>query len=462
MEPAVMDAHAWARTQFAAADLGDLRRTKRSVQLAIQVTAHPPGSLPRQTEPWNDLRAAYRLFDCDRVTFEAVAGPRRELTRQTPGKALPIIADTTEIDYGPERRATGLSPVGSGIGRGFHLHPGLMVSPDDDRAHGLAGQLISHRQPIDKGEPRTRRLQRDDRGSQIRGRLAKQIGAPPPGTTWIHAVDRGADDFEFFDHCRRVGHEWVARAKNPHRDVLTPGGDERAPYSYLRALPEAGGFTLELRARPDQPARTAELVIAFGAVAMPTPGLKGPFLKQAEPGPMPTRVIRVREVDAPEGADPIEWVLYTSLPVGNLEAALIVVGRCEKRRPIEEWHKALKTGLQVEQRRLKTRGRLEAMSGLTSAAAARLFPLKGEARASPGRPAAGVMPPGYVAMLKAAREPGPSLVPSAGRFFREPAMPGGFLGRRHDGEPGWVTTWRGWDKLQTMMRGAEALINMSQ
>jgi len=35
---------------------------------------------------------------------------------------------------------------------------------------------------------------------------------------------------------------------------------------------------------------------------------------------------------------------------------------------------------------------------------------------------------------------------------------GGFLGRKHDGDPGWNTIWRGWEreKLQLMMRGAEA------
>jgi hypothetical protein len=29
-------------------------------------------------------------------------------------------------------------------------------------------------------------------------------------------------------------------------------------------------------------------------------------------------------------------------------------------------------------------------------------------------------------------------------FFRELAKLGGFLGRKHDGEPGWQTTWRGY------------------
>jgi hypothetical protein len=42
-----------------------------------------------------------------------------------------------------------------------------------------------------------------------------------------------------------------------------------------------------------------------------------------------------------------------------------------------------------------------------------------------------------------------------GGFWREVAKLGGFLGRRSDGEPGWITIWRGWEKLNTLVRGAE-------
>ena len=38
-------------------------------------------------------------------------------------------------------------------------------------------------------------------------------------------------------------------------------------------------------------------------------------------------------------------------------------------------------------------------------------------------------------------------------FFRELAKLGGFLGRKHDGEPGWQTIWRGYQKLQSLLDG---------
>jgi hypothetical protein len=40
-------------------------------------------------------------------------------------------------------------------------------------------------------------------------------------------------------------------------------------------------------------------------------------------------------------------------------------------------------------------------------------------------------------------------------FFRGVAGLGGFLGRKGDGEPGWITIWRGWQVLHWMLQGAQ-------
>src|SRR5260370_27704214 len=122
MDPFVLDAQTWAETQFTTADLHDKRRTDRLVYLATQITAHPSGSFPQQTESWNDLRAAYNFFDCEDVTFQAIASHHWELTKKTAVERLLIIADTTEIYYGPCRQVTVLSPVASAIGQCLHLH----------------------------------------------------------------------------------------------------------------------------------------------------------------------------------------------------------------------------------------------------------------------------------------------------------------------------------------------------
>ena len=95
-----LDVADWAEQQFGSCDLGDRRRTKRMVKLAAQAAAQPDATTPQQTERWADCKAAYRLFDQEDVTFDAVIAPHCALTRLVgPGTWL-VINYTTENNIG--------------------------------------------------------------------------------------------------------------------------------------------------------------------------------------------------------------------------------------------------------------------------------------------------------------------------------------------------------------------------
>lgn len=53
----------WAQHEFAFAELGDPRLTKRLVNVAGKLAANPGGTLPQALPVWAELKAAYRLFD---------------------------------------------------------------------------------------------------------------------------------------------------------------------------------------------------------------------------------------------------------------------------------------------------------------------------------------------------------------------------------------------------------------
>ncbi len=267
MDSTVGDPQQWAATQFGAADCGDRRRTQRLVTLAAQIAANPAGSLPDQAQTWGDLKAAYRLLDRPEVTFAAVATPHWQQTRAAAptGERVLVLNDTTEIDFARGRHITGLGPVGNGGRQGFLLHSGLMAA--GDAVFGLAGQLLHYRQPARPGETRTQRLRRH-RESDLWGELIDQVGPPPPGATWVHVMDRGADHFEVLCHCQAQRADWVVRAKSLHRKMRTPDGQEVAVHDYLRTLPRAGEYQLKLRARPGQAARAARLEVRYGPLTL--------------------------------------------------------------------------------------------------------------------------------------------------------------------------------------------------
>lgn len=446
----------WAQQNFGKCELGDKRRTKRLVRLASQVANNPSASLPDQTVTWSDLKAAYNLFYREEVTFEAIARPHWEQTKQQGPGCYLVIGDTTEINFGKDRDLKDVSPVGkNATGKGFLLHNALLVNADSKEILGVAGQKIHHRKRVPKNENRLKRLQRE-RESNIWGDVIDQIGPPPEDVQWIHVFDRGGDNFEVYCHLLQQRSDWVVRCAQMRRHVLVGETNQQTQLGdYLSDLPILGSYELAIRARPQQVPRSARLQVRVGRIKMPMPYEKSPWVKSINPEPIPMNVVYVQEVDAPEGAEPISWVLLTSLPVATFADAWKVIGHYETRWTVEEYHKALKTGCRVTHRQLKTSARLEAMVGLMSVVALRLLQLKSLARHAPNTPAKRVVPAIWLHMLKAAS---PKLERihdlTVGQFYREVAKLGGFLGRKSDGDPGWITIWRGWEKLNDLINGA--------
>jgi Transposase DNA-binding/Transposase DDE domain/Transposase Tn5 dimerisation domain len=454
MESHLTDPAHWAHAQFGGAKLGHRRRTKRLVRLATQIAIDSMASLPDQTETWADLKAAYGFFDNDAVTFPAVATPHWERTRDCgPGRWL-ILNDTTELDFGPKRRIKEIGPVGSGIGQGFLLHNALMTDSVTGAIRGLAGQELFLRKPAPKGESRSQRRKRE-RESEVWGRVIEAIGLPPSGAQFVHVMDRGADDFEVFCRTQRQQCDWVVRLKTLHRRVQDSQGIERPLDEICREIPPSCCYELALRARPGQTARTARVEVSYTRVTMLVPRQPADSLKSLAPEPIAGWVVQVREIDPPEGVEPVDWVLFTSLAVETVEEALQVVAYYKARWGIEEFHKALKTGCNIERRQLKTAARLAPLVALLSVQAVRLIQLKAVARAEPNRPTEELVPQRYVQMLERCRKLAPGALGRVRDFFRTLAKLGGFLGRKGDGEPGWLTIWRGWEKLYGMVRGAD-------
>ena len=88
--------------------------------------------------------------------------------------------------------------------------------------------------------------------------------------------------------------------------------------------------------------------------------------------------------------------------------------------------------------------------------AVRLVQLKTLARTAPHTPADRVVPRVWLELLRSLRRK-PILTVS--EFYRHLAGLGGFLMRTGDGEPGWITLWRGTEKLLAAIRGYVSMKN---
>lgn len=169
-------------------------------------------------------------------------------------------------------------------------------------------------------------------------------------------------------------------------------------------------------------------------------------------------MVQVTKVHPPRGEKKVEWTLLTNEPVETYDDAWHVVGWYESRWTIEEYHKAQKTGCQIEDMQFTTTARLEPAIALLSMVAVTLLNLRDASRHEDAktRLATTVVSPEYVEVMSIQRsgEIRPKL--TVHEFFYALARLGGHQNRKRDHRPGWLVLWRGWMKLQAMVDGYDA------
>src|SRR3954454_3293974 len=110
-------------------------------------------------------------------------------------------------------------------------------------------------------------------------------------------------------------------------------------------------------------------------------------------------------------------------------------------------HKAWKTGCRAEQRQLEEADRLVPLLGALAIVTVRLLSLRDAARRHGAAPAA--VPQTTIQILAAKLHQPAACFTTNRDFLRGVARLGGFLARKSDGEPGWLTIWKGWFVLST-------------
>lgn len=464
----------FAQANFGQVDLGDKRRTARLVQTVELMCRHPGGTLPDKLGRPPELRGFYRLMDQPVVTHQVLmaghtAQTRRSIAALGSGTVL-LLHDATELDYTSKKSLKGrLGQIGQGTRRGYVCHNSLAVRGDTGETLGLCSQILHHRANVDKREKTRQKRERRDRESRLWVEGAKASGPAPQGIRCVDVSDSLSDTFEYMAFEATHGRHFLLRARENRRlDDLgrsTPRAEPRYLFEAVRQLAAAGEREVRVREappqekgrthRPGRQARTTMAKIAFAPLRIAPPGRRlGEYPSQ----PLDLWAVRVWEPVTPEGEEPLEWILLTNCPVQTVADASERIHWYERRWIIEEYHKGMKTGCSIESLQFETIERLEPAIALISTVATTLLRLRDAARAPDAetRPATTVVDPVYVAVLTAhyGQRLGPR--PTVKAFYLHVARLGGHQNRKADGFPGWITLWRGWMKLQSMVDGYQA------
>jgi hypothetical protein len=462
IKPAADPDPLWAFNEFTNADFNDLRLTSRLQFLASQFVQQPLASIPQACGNWANSKAAYRFCSNDKVSLDAILAAHSSRTLQRLGLSQSSVIlcpqDTTTLNYIAHPATQGLGHVGTKPGQslGMLLHSTLAVSPQGN----LFGVLHTHCWARPKRKKSRRARSRHDKDiSQketfrwLEGfRHVEHLAHLYPHHQWVSVNDREADIYEVLQEASAPGHQagLLVRARHD-RSLLDQRG--KTLFKYMRRLPEAGTYTVRVPRHENQPAREVTLSIRFAAVNFSAPRY------HSGQAPLSLWAVWAQEVNPPSGQKPIRWCLLTTVPVHTLAQAIERIEWYVKRWTIEEFHRVLKSGCQVEARQLTTRARLQRALAIDMVVAWRIMDLNKAARLQPDTPADRWLSTAewqalycYVHRTHQA----PEKPPTIGQAVRWIAQLGGFLARKSDGHPGSMTLWRGLQRLNDIVASWQA------
>jgi hypothetical protein len=460
----------WVHSELGQIDLGDDRLNDRLLKVTDSLSHDPEAPINMACNGWQETKAAYRLFANEKMEASKVLNLHKQKTRERM-KQYPIvlaIQDTTYLNYTTHRKTQGLGPIGSTRkGQenliGMVMHNTLAVTPQ-----GLPLGMLAQDIWVREG-----RKQKSNRRKYLSSLLPTE---EKESKKWLQALretyahlnqdgekeiqivtvaDRESDFLPFFQECKELNASFVIRSCYnrfvEYQDDLFNKKEKVKLRQLLEQTKIKGAMTVEVPAQDLHPRRVAHLTIKVTNVTIKKSEQSRGLKKAIEA----ITVIQAKEQKAPKGVEPLEWVLYTNLPVKNLQQAKEKISWYKQRWKIEVFHKILKTCCTVEACRLGTRERLERYLTLNSIIAWRLFYITEVNKVHPELPASLVFDQEEIEVvllrtnyLARARNnsPGPPMV-TVKDMVRYIAQLGGFLGRKGDGEPGILTVWRGYVKV---------------
>jgi hypothetical protein len=293
-----------------------------------------------------------------------------------------------------------------------------------------------------KAAQRHQRAQRDKESQRWLNSFDQTVQwAQSSGATWwISVADREADFYGLF----------AAAAAHPEVGVLVRARHNRRTTEgldlekTLRACSAAGVTEIVVPRRPGVAAHVVAVEVKFATVIIQAP--------HRSPGPDLTLwVIQARQIMS--AGKPIQWQLLTNVPVTDLASAIEKIQWYRVRWQIEEYHRVLKSGCQVEGRQLETAQRLMNALMVDLVVAWRVLALSRASRRDEPQIHEHLSQEEITVLgmyRKQSKKSGPLTLREAVRTI---AGMGGFLGRKGDGEPGAMTLWRGLEMLHQLVLG---------
>jgi transposase Tn5 family protein/transposase-like protein len=472
----------WILHETATADMNDKRLDRRFRIVLDSMSRKPSLKFPAGCNGRAETEAAYRFLDNDKVGKDQVLLPHRTATleRIRAEQVVVIPQDTTELDMTrPHEIMMGAGPLNDESRVGFHDHALLAFTPEGVplgvvAANTWARDFDEFDKDADqkRAERRAKSIEEKESHRWLEGyREACRVAQEAPETLIVCLSDSEGDIYEcILEGQKEAGArkaEYVIRACQDRGLIVDKGADADCP-TRLRAQVAStvilGHLTVEVRGREPKSkddrkrkqardARTAELTVQAARVRLRGPNRPGGKLPNIE-----VNCVLVTEPNPPEGAEPVEWLLLTSLPIDTIEQVLTIIKYYCNRWGIEIYFRILKSGCKVEESQLQTVERFMPYMALCMIVAWRVQYVMMLGRECPDLPCDVAFDEDEwkTVYTVVKHRPPPKEAPSLKTMVGLVASLGGYLGRKGDGEPGPKAVWVGLQRLTDLVCGWRA------
>jgi len=449
------------------AAFGDKRLDRRLGQVIGQLGAKPSLSIPAATDARAEMEAAYRFFDNDKVSPEKILQPHMDATRERISQCdfVLLVQDTTELDLTrPKQQVRGAGPMESEARRGAFFHPlvafdraGLPLGTVWHKAWARADIETALRKVEKSRKRRATPIEQKESVRWVEGlRAARDVAGACPQTTCVCVGDSEADIYELFSEPRSTPQGEVhllvrgcqTRSTIDHSDWLQK---VRATSCLFTGTVNVSARTARIAVPPSpreqsRDARVAEVEVRAAAVTLRPPRRPDRVLPEVT-----VNVVLIEEADPPEGCVPLQWLLVTTLPIGDVEQVRVVVRSYCVRWQIEIFFRTMKSGCRVEERQFETLDRMLNCVAVYSIIAWRIMHLCRLGRECPDLDcevvfAASEWKSAYSVVKK---QTPPSVPPRLNEIIRMIASLGGYVNRQST-EPGPQTLWVGLQRVHDL------------
>jgi hypothetical protein len=447
----------WTEEEFGRVQFFDERLKSRLFTLAADFFSQPGELIPQASHgSAAKTKAAYRFFQNSNVDMQTLLRPHIESTieRVRSHPVILAVQDTTSVNYSahpPE----GVGPISKGPNSavGLELHDTMAFTPEGTPL-GLLNAQCWARDPDQIGKKhRRRQLPIEEKESAkwlVSYRAVAEAQKLCPDTMLVSVGDREADIYELFHEAVQdpSGPKLVVRAERTRSRKVVEEDQKKELWQRMDAERVSGLLNVAVPRRGSRPARTARLQVRFAQVELSPPATsKLPALS--------LWVVYAREVGyRAEVKEPINWMLLTTVKTESFEDACQRLSWYARRWGIEVYHRTIKSGCRIEDRRLDDTDSLEACLAIDLVVAWRVYWLTMLGREKPGTPCDQILREEEWHVLSAwATGEIPDSAPSAQQAMRWIGKMGGWLARGKQDNPGTTCMWRGLGRLPTMAQG---------